>query len=203
MSPSPPTYTHPTQRSCPRFNVFKYKLMAVWLRVQVLIQQKLEELYSVEVQLEQFNLYRSTSGIESQEFVEGIKSKTKTVEMAVADLVRQGQEGKLAGCFFGRLCNIARISHPEAAAAVNAVLLESCNLVCVTLQAWTVLLSLFTRNSRTEKLYCFLMCRAQHLLFQVGMWLYSWSITLRSIGWGLQLAGFWMKCIKSKRSKCL
>lgn len=53
-------------------------------------------------------------------------------DRAVAELHDQQQQGKLPGTFFGRLCELACLSNSAAAAAVNAVLTERCDLVSIT-----------------------------------------------------------------------
>lgn len=60
----------------------------------------------------------------------------QSVGQAVAALAQQAQRGELPGALYGRLCNVARVAQPEALAAVNAVLLETCNPVGVDFETY-------------------------------------------------------------------
>ena len=54
---------------------------------------------------------------------------TAAVDAATAHLLDMQEQGRLPGRLFGRVSDLAHISHPAAVAAVNAVLAESCSLV--------------------------------------------------------------------------
>lgn len=61
----------------------------------------------------------------------GRKSQTAAnVDAAVAQLIQMQQQGRLQGRLLGRICDLAVINQVEASTAVNAVLSDSCNLVC-------------------------------------------------------------------------
>ena len=55
------------------------------------------------------------------------------VDGAVRNLMQMQKNGQLPGRLYGRMSDLAYISQAEAATAVNAVLVDACNLVTAVL----------------------------------------------------------------------
>ncbi|GAB4817139.1 hypothetical protein N2152v2_004185 [Parachlorella kessleri] len=86
-----------------------------------------QDLQALILQLDQLTLPDRSEGAicGEQQRQRGSISK-QNVAQAIAELTEQA--AKHAGKFHGRICNVARLAQPQAATAVNAVLVESCNL---------------------------------------------------------------------------
>ncbi len=98
---------------------------------QAHLDQLRRELQALDAQLEQLKPPPPSSSRDSSRAGGGDggngAASRQSVGQAVAELAAQQNRGLDA--FFGRLCNVARVAQPQAVAAVNAVLVESCNLV--------------------------------------------------------------------------